>query len=585
MFWQARYPTILVSDALEAYDYIIIGGGTAGCVIANRLSRDPGVSVLLLERGGVKGGWFSNIPLLSSHFASDGSRSRVLRSTPQDRLGGRTIDLVGSNSLGGATKINGMLYNRGIPAEYNSWRDAGRVGWGYEDMLRFFTRSETDLDQDPRNPKPFHGTSGEWPNRSHNVPFWAHTPRIIQATTALGVPYVDDLNDPSQPAYGCTKMHYTMDSSGRRSSTHTAFLPAHLVNSRSGNLHVCTPVVVQRIDVSSSAGTSGEASAEGVWIQSNAGGSSRFVRAKRQVILTAGPFNTPQMLMLSGIGPVDHLNEHQVPVRKNLPGVGSHLQDHICTPVQFRIPLRDSITQLKLRPWLIIVIFFQYLLFGTGWLLSPVPELSIFIQSRLLDENFRVAMRKKEDKDASLPSNIPDIEVMAICNGELKKVIDGGFGFLAVTLRPTSTGTVRLASTDPCADPVVDPNYFATENDWQVMRSAVRFSLRIKHELAAQGYAISDADVPAGPADKDIDAFIVRHSQSTSHYSSTCRMAPESEGGVVDDRLRVYGVRNLRIADSSVFPSILGAHLVAPTVAVAEKCADMIQEDDGGRED
>ncbi|KAG8221334.1 GMC oxidoreductase [Butyriboletus roseoflavus] len=580
MFWQTRYPTILVSDALEVYDYIIIGGGTAGCVIANRLSKDPGVSVLLLERGGVKGGWFSSIPLLSTHFVSDGSRSRVLRSTPQKHLGGRTIELISSNSLGGASKINSMLYNRGIPAEYNSWRDAGRVGWGYEDMLRFFTRSETDLDQDPRNPKPYHGTSGEWQNRSHNVHFWDHTPRIIRATTALGVPYVDDLNDPSQPAYGCAKMHYTIDSSGRRSSTHTAFLPAHLVRSRGDNLHVCTPVLVQRIDVSSNDGASGETSAEGVWIQSNTGGRSRFVRAKRQVILSAGPFNSPQMLMLSGIGPADHLKGHQIPVRKDLPGVGSYLQDHVGVPVQFRIPLRDSMTQLQLRPWLIIVVFFQYLLFGTGWLLGPFPELAIFIQSRLLDDKSRIAMRTKEDKDASLPSNLPDAELMAIPGGDVKKVIDGGFGFLNVTLRPTSTGSVRLASTDPSADPTVDPNYFATENDWQVMRSAVRFSLRIKHELAAHHYAISDADVPAGPTDAEMDAFILSRSLSANHYSSTCRMAPESEGGVVDDRLRVYGVRNLRVADSSIFPSILGAHLVAGTVAVAEKCADMVKEGD-----
>lgn len=162
----------------------------------------------------------------------------------------------------------------------------------------------------------------------------------------------------------------------------------------------------------------------------------------------------------------------------------------------------------------------------------------------------------------------------------MKKVIDGGFVFFNVTLRPTSTGSIRLASTDPTADPIVDPNYFATENDWQVMRSAVRFALRLKHELAAQNYAISDADVPAGPTDADMDAFIRSRSLSGSHHSSTCRMAPESEGGVVDDRLRVYGVRNLRVADSSIFPSILSAHLVAATVAVAEKCADMVKEDD-----
>lgn len=192
MFWDT-YPTVSPSRTLEEYDYVVVGGGTAGCVIANRLSAAPNTSVLVVECGGVKAGWISRVPLLSTHTASDGSRSCTFRSTPQKHLGGRSIDLVTGRSLGGASKINSMMYNRGMPGEYNAWRDAGRVGWGYQDIEHCFTRSEADLDHDPRNVKSFHGISGmlspyeasqifiipfsgEWPHRSSKVPAWTHTP-------------------------------------------------------------------------------------------------------------------------------------------------------------------------------------------------------------------------------------------------------------------------------------------------------------------------------------------------------------------------------------------------------------------------
>ncbi|KAH7917272.1 alcohol oxidase [Leucogyrophana mollusca] len=569
----SSYPQVAVSDLREEYDYIIVGGGTAGCVIANRLTQDQHISVLVAERGSVSNGLISRIPLLSSHFASDGSRSRVWRSVPQEHVDGRIIDLVGGNSVGGSSKINAMLYTRGLPGDYNSW---GRDGWRYDDMQPYFIKSERFLDCKD-DTVDYHGTSGEWPNRSHKQSHWKHTDEIISATTELGVPYVDDLNLPLNPSHGCTKMHYTIDSSGRRSSTLTAFLPAELMKARKQHLHLCTGAIVQQVEITNK---TGGASAEGIWLQSEKSLSSRFVRARREVILTAGPISSPQILMLSGVGPEGHLRDHGISVMKDLPGVGSNLQDHLAVPLQFRIPLNDSLAKLELRPWIIIKLMFLYLFFGTGLLLAPVLELSIFLQSRLLHSGSRaVVTRSKADVDAALPGNLPDIEIMPISWADVKKHRQGGLSFFSVTLRPSSKGTVRLNSSDPRASPLIDPNYFSSSRDWAVMRQSIRFSLSIKDQLLLQKYPIFDVHVPSSESDEDIDAFIRKECQSTNHYTSTCRMMPEEEEGVVDDRLRVHGVKGLRVGDSSIFPHILSAHLAAGTVAIAEKCADMIKED------
>ncbi|KAL6304531.1 GMC oxidoreductase [Sparassis latifolia] len=547
MWWYSSLPVRNVRDVEESYDYVIVGGGTAGCVLANRLSEDKSVTVLVLERGGVQDGWITRIPLFSSHFASDGSRTRVWKSTPQAHAGNRIFELCGGNCLGGASKVNAMLYTRGVPAEYNSWSEAGHVGWSYDELQQYFIKSETDLDQDPNEADDFHGISGEWKNRSHKQSFWGHTPHIIAAAKALGVPYVDDLNSPLHPSHGCAKMHYTIDGAGRRSSTHSAFLPNEVANARKQHLHVCANALVTKIDVQK--GEDGALRAEGV-----------------------------------GIGPEEHLKQHDIAVLKDLPGVGSHLQDHLGVAVQFCVPLLDSMVKFQLRPWTIIRELFLYFFFGLGLLLCPVLELSIFLQSRLFAKGYRTVSQTKYDDDASLSINLPDIEIMPIAWADIKvkNTGAGGLGFLGIVLRPTSLGTVRLGSSDPHEDPVVDPNYLATEHDMALFRHSARWTLRLRDQIAARGYPISDNIVPASESDADIDAFVRSVCQTSMHYSSTCRMAPESDNGVVDDRLRVHGVRGLRVADSSVFPDVLSTHLQAATVVVAEKCADMVKEDHKG---
>ncbi|KZT04394.1 GMC oxidoreductase [Laetiporus sulphureus 93-53] len=557
----SSYPERSVQELEDVYDYIVVGGGTAGCVLASRLSEDESATVLLVERGGVQDSWIARVPLLSSHFASDGSRSRVWKSIPQERVNGRAFELAGGNSLGGSSKINAMLYTRGLPAEYNSWSQAGHKGWSYDEIQPYFVKSETDLDQNPESADAFHGVSGPWQNRSYKQNVWGHTTPIIEGAKALGVPYVDDLNSPLHPSHGCAKMHFNIDQRGYRSSTLTAFLPQSVASQRAQRLHICTRTSVLRIDVQK--GEKDVSEARGIHIQALNGRSSS-----------------------SGIGPQGHLEKHGIPVMKHLAGVGSHLQDHLGVPVQYRVPLRDSVVQLQVRPWLIIKELFLYLFFGLGILLAPVLELSIFLQSRLFDADFRTITPTKADEDASLPVNIPDIEVMPIAWSDIaasKVKGDGGLGFLVIPLRPNSKGTIRLASSDPRDDPVVDLNYLATDYDWTIMRQGIRFTMRLKEQISARGYPIRDYLVPPSESDSDVNEFIRRYAQTSYHYSSTCRMAPEDggvhAGGVVDDRLQVHGVRGLRIADSSVFPHILSTHLAAATVAVAEKCADMIKEE------
>lgn len=586
MSWFSSYPERSVRDIRDEYDYIIVGGGTAGCVLASRLTEDPSISVLLVERGSLKAGWLSRIPLLSSHFASDGSSTRIVTSTPQEHVNGRSFPIAGGNSLGGASKINAMLYTRGLPGEYNAWSQAGREGWSYGEIQPYFIKSETDLDQDPQASQSIHGVAGPWKNRSYSKAYWGHTAPIIEASKALGVPYVDDLNSPLHPSHGCAKMHFNIDASGRRSSALTGFLPPDLVTQRQGHLHICTNTMVLRIDIQH--GEKG-LKAEGVTIQSrehNAHSPSRFIRARREVILSAGPIISPQLLMLSGVGPAEHLKEHDIPVMKDLPNVGSHLQDHLGVALQYRVPLHDSVARLQAQPWSIIKEFFLWLFFGMGLLLGPVLELSVFVQTRLFDSNFRTVTPTPTDEDSSLPMNLPDIEIMPIAWSDAataKAKRNGGLAFLVVILRPQSTGTVRLASSDPRADPLVDPAYLSSTHDRAVLRQGLRFGLRLGEQTAAQGYPIAPHLIPPSEGDEDMDRFVRDEAQTTYHYSSTCRMAPEVEGstmgGVVDDRLRVHGVQGLRIADSSVFPHILSTHLTAATVAVAEKCADMIKQD------
>ncbi|KAF8994008.1 hypothetical protein BDQ17DRAFT_1392463 [Cyathus striatus] len=413
-----KCPVHFILYAYFVYLYRI-GGGSAGCVLVNRLSQDPKASVLVIERSQVCDNWASTVRLSSSDFAPDHTRTRKWETTSQDHIENRVIQLITGSSLGGSSKVNTMLYTRGLPGKFNLWAS-----------------EEKAPDQNVNSVETFHGISGEWQNRSHKTVQWGHTRHIIDAAKSLGLPYINDLNSPLRPSHGCAKMHYTIDKLSHRGSTLTS----------RGHLHISVGNIIRQIEI---VNDSHSAKAEGVWVQAASGSGV-------------------------GIGPPEHLREHGITVTKDLSGVGSHL------------------------------FLFLYLLFGTG-LLAPMLDISIFIQPRLFSGSKTNASKHRK----------------------------GGLSFYNTLLRSTAEGTVRLASSDPTASPLIDPNYLSTRNAWEVMRKCLRFALRLKEQFAKQDYP-----------------FYVR-------------MGSETNGGV-----------NLRVADSSIFPNNLSTHLQAPTVAVAEKCSD-----------
>ncbi|THH13247.1 hypothetical protein EW146_g6943 [Bondarzewia mesenterica] len=572
--FDSSYPECKLVDLSDEYDFIIAGGGTAGCVLANRLSTDFKSRVLLVERGPLADSWASRVPLLSSDFASDGSRTFKCPSEYQPELG-RNLELFGGSVLGGTSRINQMVYTRGSPAEYDAWRDAGRKGWGWEDMKPYFLKSERATYRcDPS----VHGTNGEWYNtvpEDLHFPGFKKSSMTVEACRDVGLPFVSDLNSPDHPAFGCGQLHFTRDPQAHRNSTYHAFLPKRLAIERQGNLHICTNTLVEKLEFEVL--PDGRQVARAVSLADDHG--RKTVRAAKEIILCAGPLASPRILMLSGIGPSEHLKEHGINVVKDLPAVGSNLQDHFGVSVAFGIPMKESLVSLERWPWVFLIELIRYLRFGTGLLLAPVIQLAIFTSSSFLDATGMPSQTRRAE-----PNSLPDIEIEPMAYDSSDVPFDksvGVYSFLNVLLRPQSSGTVRLSSSNPSSPSIIDPKYLSSASDLAPLRASLRLTLRICERMRARGYALEPLHDYAPEAEDDVtlDRFIRRRNRTTYHYSSTCRMAPEHDpkgGGVVDDELRVYGVERLRIADSSVFPWVLGAHLQAPTVAVAEKCADMI---------
>ncbi|KAF8878272.1 alcohol oxidase [Gymnopilus junonius] len=573
--FDAAYPEVKTNDIHREYDYIIVGGGTAGCVLANRLSTSPGTTVLVIERGPVADSWASRVPLLSSDFASDGSRTQKRESTFQPAIN-RTVELCTGSILGGSSRINSMIYTRGLRQEYDQMKEAGLKGWGWEDVEPLFKKSEKalgpgEIDED------VHGVNGEWCNQTNTSLQFPGFTKTVSATTAIGLPYVPDVNSPKHPVLGCGLLHFTRDASQRRHSTYHAFLPPSLAYERRDRLHIATNTIVEKINVES-----GEAT--GVTLVARYDQKERkTVKAKKEVILCAGPFGSPHMLMLSGIGPKEHLTKHGIEVVKDLPEVGQNLQDHFGVSSCYYIPMNESLLGLERRPWMFFIELFKYLVFGTGLLLAPVVQLIIFASSLHLDD--RGLPSKSEMIDEK---TVPDIEIMPMAYDTATVLIEkshGTFSFLATLLHPKSSGVVQLTSADPSAPLHIDVGYLTNPADLPPLRTALRLCMRIREQMQKEGYTLAEwkGASPADESDEALDEFIHRRNRTTYHYSSTCRMAAsedragkDGKGGVVDEQLRVFGVKKLRVADSSVFPWVLGTHLQAPTVCVAEKCAEIL---------
>ncbi|KAF9237123.1 alcohol oxidase [Melanogaster broomeanus] len=524
--FSTSYATVGLHELHDEYDYVIVGGGTAGCVLANRLSANPENRVLLLERGHVGDSWLSRVPLFSANFAQGNPYSRHMQSTVQ-AVGDRPYDIYQGSGLGGTTRINHLLYTRGQP-------------------LR------------------------EWINRENKGFFYSSFQHCVDACRTLGLPHIPDINDPAYVPVGWARLPITRDANGHRHSTMRAFLPPGLLQGRRSNLHVCPNVIADRIEFDEE---KDHLIARSVSIiATDAKGAHQspvHVRVCREVVLSAGTFGSPQILMLSGIGPAKHLHDMGIAVLKDLP-VGENLQDHFGVFLQYFVPLHDSILRASRQPLYFIMEFLRYLLFGTGVLLCPVVQIAIFACTALLDNRGIPVNEENPGQDV-----IPDIEIMPVAYAksvDQKEQTRGGFTLLAILLNPESKGTVRLASTDPRADPRVDLNYLAAPADRARIRHAVRLTTRISECLSSQGYELERVEAPPGDVDDaTLDKHISEQGCTTYHYTSTCAM-----GSVLGHDLIVRGTRNLRVADASAFPEVPAAHLQAPVVVFAEKCADMM---------
>ncbi|KAL8929677.1 MAG: hypothetical protein Q9172_000356 [Xanthocarpia lactea] len=597
MWWPigGRYPERRPEDIdTHEYDYVVIGGGTAGCVLASRLSEDPNRSVLVLERGLANNTWMSRIPLVGSNILSPDMGAVSWYSEPMKHCNDRPDLVFRGEVLGGTSRINGMIYTRGSVADYDSWASTGYPEWAYDKVLPYFVKAETTMSR----PKSFYrGDSGLWINQVFDPSTWLFEVYHVfqRAAEAMGFGVIEDTSSPDALCDGLSSLDSTVDKNRQRVSTMEAYLPLQTALGRQANLTLCTGATVCRID-GSQHGT-GYRADRVTFQRANLGNDKVFsVKVKKEVVVCSGALGSPHILMLSGIGPRQHLEQHEIEVVRDLPGVGSELTDHTAIPVAWEVPITASLAHLATSPFKGALEFFRYIFFRKGMLSLPIQVLSLFVRNSSLENETSTLIGGTEgnEKDGpALETRLPDIEVMPLATSAMDDLEEhkryfskiGVFSLLATLLRPKSRGTVRLRSSDPHDRPKVDLDLLSDPEDSALARKAVRLALKLGDAIKAQGFPLlRGISVPGSDKSvEDMDQFIRHRARTTYHYSSTCRMAPEHDAqapGVVDESLRVHGVSNLRVCDASVFPQILACHLMAPVVMVAEKCASMIKGDE-----
>ncbi|KAJ7350795.1 alcohol oxidase [Mycena albidolilacea] len=579
IFGSPAYPVLSIKQAgspfeesakqaieTKTYDYVIVGGGTAGCCLASRLSEDPSVSVLVLERGPVHDAWFSRIPMVSSNLYDKATPVVRSPSMPVAGAQGKIVDVIHTEALGGASCVNQMLVTRGPPGDFDHWAALGHPSWDYKTMQPYFLKSEKSLSQTHST---WRGHSGPLVNKTSTLLFDIHR-NVRTAASALGFTDTSDFNAPDVPVDVCAILDEAIDDSLRRVSSYNTFLPAELAYDRHQRLKICTKAVATRIEFE-------DGVAVGVVFESSDKSipGTFYARARKEIVVCSGAIGSPQLLLLSGIGPKEHLEEHGIAPLVDLPGVGAHLQDHIGIPLMYEIPLWDSVHHAAGSAWKGVWEFGKYMLGFKSIMGSTISPMSIFAHSTHLDDKTARVL----DPVPSLGDR-PDLEIMTIAYGTSDAPVPPGMGifsFLLCNMQPKSLGSVRLASSDPHARPDVDLAFLSNAEDYAPLRRGIQLTRRLAAQVAAQGYPIKDFQLPASDADADLDAFVRAQFRTCYHYSASCRMARREEGGVVDDELRVYGVSGLRVCDASVFPCIPSAHTMVPVIMFAERCADLVK--------
>jgi choline dehydrogenase len=526
------------------FDYVIVGAGSAGCVLANRLTAEGKHSVLLLEAGPRDTNIWIHVPLGYGKLFKEKSVNWMYQTEAEPGLGGRQVFQPRGKVLGGSSSINGLLYVRGQHEDYDRWRQRGNVGWGFDDVLPYFKKAENQT----RGSDEYHGTGGPL-----SVSDWRHADPLseafVKAAVETGIPFNPDFNGAAQEGAGSFQ---TTTRRGRRASS--AFCYLRPAKGRR-NLSVETSALAQRIVFEGRR-------ARAVEYRQNS--HVRTARARKEVLVSSGAYNSPQLLQLSGVGPAELLKQHGIAVVLDAPGVGNDLQDHMQVRIITRCAKMITLNDIVNHPVRRALAGLQYAALRRGPLTIAAGTSGAFFKT-----NPRLAT--------------PDIQIHFIpfSTDKMGEKLHSFSGFTASVcqLRPESRGSLKIRSADPAAPPEIRINYLATETDRTAFIDGIRILRKILAAPALKSYCVNEV-YPGSEktSDEDLLDFCRKTGSTVYHPTSTCRMGNDALA-VVDQRLRVRGIEALRVVDASVMPDLMSGNTNAPTIMIAEKASDMILED------